>query len=508
MRKKLSGFICVALLIATLVAPLAYFFNSSSTNDQEIIPTIQENATAPPLYHYEAKKETTIDDEGGYLDAWGNCLARSDGNSHYLVALDGSNVLSRPIDNVKYVRGDCAIVKTTDPAPHNKGIVSLTKGMLVKPEATLIEPASCKDGEPRFMLVAYATEKTQSEDDGFLSVSKTGYTSFYSPYLPKDDYATFDGYALVYDLEAQAFVDGVKIEHSDAHVDDLGNSFLVENIKAQPNSRNALYDPSGKELWSGDGSVYAGAHSFCFNDQASTYLSSIIDAIGTTRYTTESSLYPLNGSSDLYAVHTYSNGDQSIIDTEGTIVFECAKSRPLAEADGMYEIQGENYSDPIRILDTAGRPICEGSNLACVLPGYATINSGKMRFYDLYSLYSGGELLVSNLYGANAQKLVLDDGNQNDYNRWSPRYYYVFADHACTRKLAACDTLDIALVSAKPDDGEQKGVYDLFTGEAIIPARYDQITKAGDFIFAHANDTWDVYRVKRLGPNDSSKDQV
>ncbi len=41
--------------------------------------------------------------------------------------------------------------------------------------------------------------------------------------------------------------------------------------------------------------------------------------------------------------------------------------------------------------------------------------------------------------------------------------------------------------------------YDLFTGEEIIPARYDMIGKAGSYVFARADNTWDVHRVQKLG---------
>lgn len=506
-RKKLSGFICVALVIAALTLPFMYTCWSSSANynrHQKIVPTIAQDATTPALYHYEATKETSIEDEAGDLSSSGNYLVRSDGDSHYLVGLDGANVMSQPIKNVSFVDGDCAVVETEDSVTHNKGIASLSRGVLVKPEAALINPVTCEDGEPRFVEVTYATARVNDPDLGFVYVSDSGYATSY--FGNGDDYDAYQGYTLVFDLEAGAFVDGVKIEQVNTHIYDFGDSFLVVEpdhqsmIRSESKPHNVLYEPSGKELWNGDGTVYCGAHSFCISSLSSP--SSIVDAAGTTRYTTEGSLYPINKRNDLYRLSNYSSNEQNVIDVDGTVVFECADLDIVSGVDDMYEVRGETYSDPNRIIDQAGELVCKGSHLTCVLPGYATINTGKQDTYDLYSLYSGGELLASNLdtYSVDTRRLIFDDGDPNDNNYRSLRSYYVFADHSCTLKLTACDKLDVGLVSGEAEQEAPRGVYDLFTGEAVIPALYDKIVKAGNYVFAHADNSWDVYRVQRLGP--------
>lgn len=99
----------------------------------------------------------------------------------------------------------CVIVTTKDPAPHNMGIVSLDKGVLVKPEAPLIESATCHDGEPRFVQVAYATDEAKDDDTTFIFANETGGATYYG----NNDFTAYDGYAQVFDLETGAYVDGV-----------------------------------------------------------------------------------------------------------------------------------------------------------------------------------------------------------------------------------------------------------------------------------------------------------
>ncbi len=478
-----SRIACAVVLASTLVACSGCAPTTrQSTARGDFTPTISEDVTAPALYQYEASKETTIKDESRDLSIYASngYLKRRDGDSDYLVGLDGNNMLSEPIRNVESIRGDTAIVMTEDPGPHNAGIVNLDKGVLVKPEAALIKPARSYDGEPRFAQVAYATGEAKDVESGFVYVSDSGLTTYYDG----DGYAAYEGYARVFDLEAGDFVDGLKLEQSDPKLYDFGDTFLVCQ-----GGRAELYDPSGKRLWAEEGSASAGAHSFFFfGDDKDT--KRIIGADGKTRFTADDFLIAISGPDDLYSYH-----DDTVIDMNGNVVLECPNIWIWGEAEGMYEMNemGNNYKR--QIIDGTGKRVCEGSELERVLPGYARINTQTQGSGNRYSLYSGGELVASNLDWSGASRLAIKDGDQRYA---SLAKYYVFADHACTLGLTGCTALDIGLVYGRTENGAPLGVYDLFTGEEIIPAQYDKIGRLGSYVFARADDTWDVYRVQRL----------
>ena len=60
---------------------------------------------------------------------------------------------------------------------------------------------------------------------------------------------------------------------------------------------------------------------------------------------------------------------------------------------------------------------------------------------------------------------------------------------------ARYDELTYAMISVGSTDTGLYGVYDLFTGQQLLPFEYDMIRFAAGYLYAYRYGTWSIYQV-------------
>ena len=456
-------------------------------------PTLEvsADATSPALYHYEAKKEGSFEGDRLEFDQRSGAIVRRDGDDYFVVGPDGTNVCSAAAKETKPLEDDMVVIESRADGPNRIGAVDTVDGEVIPPEAAVIEWADCQGGDHRFCAVTYATEPTDEESKAAVVVRRYGQTDVASRaggYLGDYVRALYEGYTKIYDVKKKGFVTLPDNVDKHAAFYDLGESLLAWDVQ---HDSARLFDSKGKELWNGSGvlSLSVGAHSFCVAKGTSYEL---IDNQGKVQHTHKEDGYvhSLYGPDDYYTVTSLSDDKTYVIDLGGEVVMEPIDCDYVRECNGLFELRDEP-----KVVDSEGRLVAEGQLMDSPLEGYVTLQAldgdeGRM-------LLCGSEQLARGLELGEANDLVFRDDDSN---------YYVFATHACSLKLEGGYGLDKALVCGSSEqDGDHMGVYDLFTGEEVIPATYSRFITAGNRIYAFdegdnktSEGVWDVYTVKRI----------
>lgn len=450
------------------------FASEASSGSETVTDT-----TAPARVHYKATKIGSFKGDANGLREVDGMPMRVKDNKRYAVGLDGSTILSEPLDGAEYLGGDVFAVRTEQTGPNCIKIVSLSKGLLARKEFACTALALSYNYERRFAVVYVAAEETKDESKALVFEHEYGNGFLYDRYSYNAK-KMYRGKMKVFDIQAGAFVDGVETTNPDSSFWDLGDSIIVIE-----DGVSTLYDPSGKKLWHGAGYADPGARSFCAQTNR-TY--SIRDSSGKVRFSSEDGISSIRGVNNVYI--KYENNANEVIDMDGQTVLPLGDSLCTVEAEGLFSLMAshDTQGTSCRTVDSSGKTIAQGEIEALSIPGYVMIRDTKK---DSSTLYSGGEALVSGLDDYNSKDLVLTDKDGN---------YYVFNDRKYSLWLGDAHVLDVALVSGRHNAQTMYGVYDLFTGEAITPTTYDKILDAGDQVLAHSADdgAWDVYSVERV----------
>lgn len=435
--------------------------------------SISANATlVDSTYHYEVEKVGSFKDAKRDVRIDGVAMLRKDGDKKYLVGTDGKDLIKESVVRTSQLTEKTIVVTVDAPMPNNQGLVSLDKGVLIPPEAAIIQEVNCEGDNPRFVEVIYGTDTTEDKAEGFF-YSHEGLFSL----QPVEGDVLYKGYGRVFDIEKGSFVEGVEISSPNDKIYDLGASFLVRH-----DGMVMLYGPDGKQLWSGEdkgGMLTVGLDSFSFRESTNFM---IFDSSGTVTYEGEGGVSSLSGASGYYTYHDYATDSTKVIDKTGKTVLEVDDASYYDASDGLFAIEKDGEKS---IVDESGKTVLAGtSNLKHALDGYdySSIPTG-----DNYThvLLHDGEVLLEGQDSIDSRLVI--SGDEGCYIIGQQRFVSTFENVM---------PLTTALARCRQSGSRAYGVYDLFTGEEVVSASYDDIVYVGGFVFAYADETWDVYAVE------------
>ena len=423
-------------------------------------------------YHYELNEVSSFAAERGFLQIQRNAPISFDSNDNaLLLGLDGKPLLDgQAIRGIEYFANGVYTYAADVEDVNNCGLVSLTDGMLLGPEAAKVAYKTEDPADARFLEVIYATEETDNKDECFIFA-----TDAFFALSPDEDDVMYKGYAKVFDLKNKRFVEGVQIDNASLHaLHDLGDAFVVEGT----DEVYTMYDENGKELWSSDYYPSFSTSTLMFTGSGK---SMIVDSTGKTTFEYDGYLSALSNSDDLY---TYTEDEKEYaIDSKGNLVLKDGYEDVYACYHGMFVVTDDGVT---KIVDSNGNVLADDLQEFTpqeTLPGVITYKNTN----DKYALcFSDGRVVEATDSSSSSLAFEDEDGN-----------CLVLADGTFSLKVDYSDALDKGLISGRGDDNMSTyGLYDLFTGKELLDSSYTAIEDAGGYIFARKDGVCTVYEAK------------
>ena len=394
-----------------------------------------------------------------------------DGNPQ-LLGIDGKPMLDgQAIKGIESWGSGLYLVGADLDDVNNCALVSLTDGTLIEPSAATMSYSTDDPADARFIEVVYATDETDDEDECFVYATD----KMFSLSVEEGD-TMYKGYAKVYDLKKHAFVDGVELDNGKrTALKDLGNAFVIEG----KDGTYTMYSPKGKELWSSSDYPSFGKKSIA-TSSSGTY--QIIGGKGKALFTYDNYITPMSNTyNDLYMV---SQDDKIVaIDHDGNVVLGDGHDSIIGEYGGVFAVVDDEKTT---LVDSAGKVLADDVQeytTSGLIPGYVLYKDSD----DSYAICKSDGTQLKGL-----------DGSVYDMVCYKDNDYRVLSDDS-TLTLYGAEALDKALVKGHKDESASTyGVYDLFTGEALLDESYESVGWAGGYVFAFKDGSWTVYEAKRV----------
>ena len=410
---------------------------------------------------YSLVEAGSFSDPMGKVEFW-DCVYLEEGDNKFLLNNMGEKVTDYPVLEAEYMGEGvyCVRVENEDPV-NNVGLVSAEGDILVPFDAALIEwPENGKNG--RFVMICYATERTYNKDECFV-YSNTGIRIG----GPSAGDEMYKGYSAVFDLDSGKFVENV--EKLPQETISCGNSFITE-----ADGHSTAFDANGNILFETDGYVYTGDGIITVREDGRSF---IFDDTGAQTFAAEDSLYPYGE----YVIK-YADGKAQIRDRFGVLLLETKDNVSGAHGD-LLKMENDDYDAYLMNVD--GNVIVKAKKDQRVsYEGYGIFSVKKG---DKYSLVDSSGVIVENARTGNAWSLSVSDGKK----------MLVLNDKAFSLQLEQDElkVLQPALVAAYSDANAAYGVFDLFTGEQLLPYEYHEIKASGNYLYAYKGGEYTVYEI-------------
>ena len=410
-------------------------------------------------------------------------LVVSDDDKDAFLSVKGDKIVE-DLTNVNYLGGNLYVVSTPyeDEDVNTTGLVTADGEILIPCEAASIKKPANRDDGIRFLEIIYTTETTDNEDECFIYFTD----SMISWYIGEDD-VMYKGYARIYDTKLEQFVDDLEFTTPNRYgFYDLGDSFAYEE-----GNITTIYDADGKELWQSsefiEGVTY---NALAVSSNGKHY---IVDASGKDSYVSSGSLDDCIPALNYFKTYDSETSAYQAIDMEGNPVLEGTYSTIYASFNNNFHVIPDRDSKEELAVASDGTVIAEDVNyFNNIIGGYGYIKLNDDETYLLATpsgVYDGLQVGTASelFFGKNGDPVILNTGKTID-----------FGD-----EVADGDTLAPGLLKIEKSspNGSYYGLYDLFTGEELLPAEYDRIGMAGEYILAGTtnstgNYTWNVYHTK------------
>ncbi len=431
------------------------------------------DATLPSCnYHYKLNEISSFDDVKRGLSIERHAAINYDENDKaLLIGLDGKPMLDgQAIRGIDYLANGVYTYAADVEEVNSWGLVSLTDGMLLGPEAALVSYKTDDPADARFLEVIYATEETDNKDECFVFA-----TDAYFKLSPDEEDVMYKGYGKVYDLKNKRFVEGVQIDNAGQNaLQDLGDAFVV----AGTDDVWTMYDENGKALLNSDSVIGFSSSSLVMRDGDKSV---IVDSSAKTTFETEDIISAISGTTDFYRLSK--DEKDYIIDANGDLALEDGYEEVNAAYHGMFVVTD---GDVGKIVDSNGNVLADDVQTYSteeILPGIITYKNTS----DKYALcLSDGRVIEAGDYSSDW--LVFDDDDDN---------CLVLADGTFSLKVGNNETIGKGLVDGRGDESAYTyGVYELFTGKELLDSSYERIHGVGGYIFALKDGTWTVYEAE------------
>lgn len=344
--------------------------------------------------------------------------------------------------------------------------------ILLSQDSCLIEWASNQnEDDPRYLLVYKAENKTNNESD-YLVSEEDSYISLYHT-----NGVMYQGTVRVYDTELLRFVPNLPVITDNNKILICGNSVV---IKEQDNSY-VMYNEEGLPIWetSNDVSVRNG-YLVCYGQDARH----IYNDQGTCTYTTGLAIYFLSDGSPYLKLSQDLNGENvQTIDIYGNVIFEGLNVTRFY--DDMFQVQSEdafgNYH--YGLVNMEGKEIlpCKYDYIEEIYKGYCLA-----KYKDQYTIVNSQGVLATKL-------------NERPYMLLTNKNDHVFVINTRSFDLNApkgkCSALADGLITIKSDETGLLTVYDLFTGEPLLPYEYERAYYAAGYLYVYREGGWGIFEV-------------
>ena len=457
----------------------------------------QLDYTAP--LQYELESAGTVEDPEGRFSFLYNSLLDRGAEEPALLSSSGETILGG-LDDLDYLGGGLYTART----PLEEDNVNTT-GLYTSDGETLIpaEAASIvlpynreQDGSARFLSVIYTTGETESEEDCIIYFT----SNLFSLSIDEED-VMYTGYYKVYDVENRQFVPDLELTSIDRNaLHDLGDSFLLQSGGAV-----TQYAPDGSVLFETDGMLTgSGYHSYVVSEDGRY---TIRDSAGNVTFT----------SGDYESVSTVSEplDYYSICDGEGDLQYH------------LIDMSGNRIlKDPQPVFYEASGMVFvtrDGDNNSIVLKYDGTVAEDAVDYY--YFPLGGYGVIVQEDTGL--VSAVTPDGILEDLESYDEsRLVFTKEDKVIALSTGAAagsgfapedigNVLAPGLVSVVDPSSDRYAdpkiaLYDILSGEELLPGGYQDIEMAGDYVYANSAakgepDKWEVYKVRLVSEAGTQK---
>ena len=338
-------------------------------------------------------------------------------------------------------------------------------------DACLIEWGEYQDNEnPRYLLVYKATDESKDEKNYLISDEGNYISKYHS------DGIMYHGTIRVFDTDLLRFVPNLPEIHDDNAVEICGNSIVIHN----QDGLSIMYDADGNVvLESSNDLTVCNGYIIAYNQ--GTYY--VYNDLGECTLTTNFSLSPVSRSVPYIRMEKYLEGQiRKVTDLFGNVILE--GYRVSDYYDGLFLF----FTDDIKygLISEDGTEILPAryDYISQIYKGYC-----YAKYKNKYTLVSADGILATDLI-ENPYNLKIEKG---DYlYQINSRSYDFYAPQGSVTSLAE------GLVKVKSSTTGLWTVYDLFTGEALLPYEYERVNYAAGYLYVYKDGGWGVFEVHFL----------
>ena len=343
---------------------------------------------------------------------------------------------------------------------NNKGLIDNDGNLLIPCDTLYIDRIGTNAYSDRYLIVYYSTG-TATDEDFFIDITNEAGKLHY-----------YNGYARIFDLYNRCFVKDLQIKNNYT-VCSCGDHFVVE----EPGKTYTLYDCNGEKILQAKGNFYTGEGFVISRIDEMSY---VYNEEGEILFSSEEPVYPVAEGSH-YLKQDKPNGFV-ILDQNGEQVSPIAYENVFGEHLGLFSIEDNGKNE---LLASDQRTLYTADNsYTWITDRYWFINSDK---HKQVLIGPNGEIGRKLPY---VFDMASGDG-KGDYFVINDGKYSLHLDDANAQKLT------YGLISAKEKSGKYI-VYDLFTGQKLLPAEYSKIMYASGYIYALDGATWHAFRLARV----------
>lgn len=444
------------------IAMIALIMIGIALSEMDLSPKAKETVTASVGSDYYTLLEVgTIEDPDRklYMGSYVSDLYPTDETYESWYTYLGEKI--EGYTKVSYLGSGLYAAKSETGDLNSLSLVTQEGEVLIDKDACMIEWASYQDpDDPRYLLIYTAEAETADQENYLVSVHE-GY--IYSRYSEGTKYS---GQLRAYDTFERRYLPCQPIVRTKNDLAVCGSSVVAKNPIS---NAYELISSEGDALLSVPLAPTVG-NGYLIAAKQGTYY--VYDENGNSTYVTNSFITPAtryapylelgNKVMDLYG-NTLIDGVNVVDYADGVFILYKDEKYGMVTTDGKVIIP-QNY-------DYIGRKH----------PGYFYGKKGSQ-----YSLLSTDGVLITGL-------------NENPYNLTVEKDSQLFVLNSRTFGLTVPDdgymSLTAGMAAIRSAENRLYTVYDLFTGEKLLPDEYDTVSYSAGYLYAYRNNAWTVYEV-------------
>lgn len=488
MRKIISYFL-VGTILSTLLIGCATNESNKSNNvaviEQEEVKDleIEEDDESNESANIQLNKIDSFSRKQNEVSIYNGGLILKDGDGVRVLDYMGNDNLGKTYAGAACLYDEYWVVYNGSDDMNSCGLVNIDGTELIPCEAAWISNELWTQGstqEPRFILVFYSTGKTENKEEALV------YSSEHLTFMgtPPSDSVFYTGYAKVFDLQENKFVDGIEVTKDNLDVYACGDSII--ELK---DGKTYLYDANGKlidefdKISSTDIDCINGHFVINENDKSVLYACEGNEILSSS---TDDYKYNMYGSFDTSEyIEVCKDSKYGISDLNGNLILPIVYNQVYDICNGYVSVKTDNSEYKLICLETGEQvgPTLTSSEYKSLDygywyskmegDGYVYINAEGEVFEDLP--YAPGLCIRSGEYGEGYQ-------------------YYIWKDRDYSFECTQGNDLATGLIWAQNEDG-LNGVFETFTGAMLLDYEYSSLKAQDGYVYAYKDGVFDVYEI-------------